>query len=211
MSIRLVLADDHPIVIEGLKRLLSLEADFSIVACGGNGDEALELVRRHRPDVLVLDVRMPGKDGLSVLRELAHEKLATRVVVLTAVDQDDVLEAIRLGVAGVVLKDMAPKLLVHCIREVHAGRKWLDENFAARVVEDLVQRKAAATDIASTLTPRELEIARLTAKGMHVSTIAEKLSIAEGTAKLHLHRIYSKLGVDGRVELKQYMQSHGLV
>jgi two-component system nitrate/nitrite response regulator NarL len=210
MPIRLVLADDHPIVLEGLRQLIALEPDLAVAGCARNGVEALELVRRERPDVLVLDIRMPGNDGLTVLRELARKELATRVVILTAADEGDVLDAIGLGAHGVVLKDMAPKLLIHCVREVHAGRRWLQGDYATQVVEKLVRRQAITEDIGQKLTPRELEVARLTAKGMHVRAIAETLSITEGTARLHLHHVYSKLEVDGRVELMQYLQSHGI-
>ena len=211
MSVRLVLADDHPIVLDGLKQILSLERDFEIVAIAKNGDEALQAVRKHNPDILVLDVRMPGKDGLAVLREMIREALPAKPVILTAADQDEVFEAIRLGVPGVVLKDMAPKLLVHCIREVHAGRRWLEKSYATHAVEKLLQREAGAKDVARALTPRELQVAQMTAQGMHNKAIAAKLSITEGTAKLHLHHIYHKLNVDGRVALMQYLQSRGLV
>src|SRR5437588_11304843 len=123
MSVRLVLTDDHPIVLDGRVKVLSLEPDFEIVATAKNGNEALDAIRHHRPDVAVLDIRMPCKNGLTVVRELNREKLATRVVMPTAAEQDEVFEVIREGVSGLVLKDMAPKLLVHCIREVHAGRR----------------------------------------------------------------------------------------
>jgi DNA-binding NarL/FixJ family response regulator len=211
MSVRLVLADDHPIVLDGLARVLSLEPDFQIVATARNGDEALDAVRRHHPDVIVLDIRMPGKNGLAVMREMSREKLATRVVILTAAEQDEVYEAIRVGVSGVVLKEMAPKLLVHCIREVHAGRRWLEEGFAAHTVEKLLQREAGSKDVARALTRRELQIAQMTAKGMHNKAIAARLSITEGTTKLHLHNVYHKLNVDGRVALMRYLLSRGLV
>jgi two-component system, NarL family, nitrate/nitrite response regulator NarL len=210
MPVRLVLADDHPIVLDGLVRVLSLEPDFAIVATAKNGDEALDAIRRHRPDVAVLDIRMPGKDGLAVIREMTREQLPTRAVILTAAEQEEVFEAIRMGVSGVVLKDMAPKLLVHCIREVHAGRRWLEKGYATHAVERLLQREAGAKDVARALTPRELQVAQMTAKGMHNKAIAEKLSITEGTAKLHLHHVYHKLNVTGRVALMQYLQSRGL-
>jgi len=131
MSISLVLADDHPIVLDGLAQLFSAEPDFEVLGRASNGDEALDAVRRHRPDILVLDLRMPGKDGFSVLRELRRERLRTQTVVLTALAQDHITDAIRLGARGVVLKDMSPKLLVQCVREVHSGRKWLEKGAAA--------------------------------------------------------------------------------
>ena len=208
--IRLVLADDHPIVLAGLELLFSLEPDFKILASAKNGDEALRLVLQFRPDILLLDLRMPGKDGLTVLREMSRDELPTRVVVLTAVDGDDVLEAIELGVRGLVLKDMAPKLLVRCIREVHAGGKWLDKKSATHAVDKLLMRETGMPAFARTLTPRELEIACMIAEGMRSKVVADKLSISEGTTKLHLHHVYQKLNVDGRIGLMRYMQSRGL-
>jgi DNA-binding NarL/FixJ family response regulator len=210
MSIRLVVADDHPVVLDGLKQVFSLEPDFQIVAFAKNGAEALEAVRRHRPDIVVLDIRMPKKDGLAVIREMAREKLPTRVVVLTAMGEDEVFDAIQLGVRGVVLKDMAPQLIVRCIREVHAGRRWLEKGYATHAVQKFLEREAGTQDLSSVLSPRELQIAQMTAKGMHNKAIAEKLSITPGTAKLHLHHVYEKLNVDGRVALMRYLQRRGL-
>lgn len=208
--IRLVLADDHPIVIAGLTRLFSLEPDLEIVGSAATGDEAMRAVRELCPDVLLLDIRMPGKDGLAVLWEMRHEKLATRPIVLTATDEGEIAEAIQLGAWGVVLKDMAPKLLVRCIREVNAGRKWIEKGSATYAVNKLLSREVCVTALAKTLTPRELEIARMVCKGMQNKMVAARLSITEGTAKLHLHHVYEKLKVDGRIELLRYLQSHGL-
>jgi DNA-binding NarL/FixJ family response regulator len=112
MPIRLVLADDHPLILNGLENLFRPEKDLEVLALGTDGVEALQAVRKHRPDVLVLDIRMPGKDGLEVAREMRKEKLPTRIVLLTAVlDEGELLEAIRLGVQGIVLKEMAPSML----------------------------------------------------------------------------------------------------
>jgi DNA-binding NarL/FixJ family response regulator len=210
MTIRLVLADDHPIVLDGLVAVLALEPDLEVAATARDGNEALDAVRSHRPDVIVLDIRMPERDGLSVIRELTRTSPATRMVVLTAAADNEVFEAIRTGVHGLVLKHMAPKLLVHCIREVHAGRKWFESGCATGAVERLLRREAGARDAAGALTPRELEVARLTAQGLCNKTIAEQLAISEGTAKLHLHHVYRKLDIQGRVALMQYLRSRGI-
>jgi len=210
MTIRLVLADDHPIVLGGLKLLFSTETDFEIVASVRNGDEALRAVREQRPDVLVLDLRMPGKDGLAVLKDIVDEKLPTRVVVLTALDNEDAVEAVRRGACGIVLKDMAPSLLMQCIREVHAGHKWLEKGIAARVVDSLIKRRGEKWDLGAVLTQRELEVARLVAEGFSSKGVAKRLGITEGTAKLHLHHVYEKLKLDGRVALSRYIQSRVL-
>jgi two-component system nitrate/nitrite response regulator NarL len=207
MTIRLIVADDHPIVLLGLEQLFSLESDCAVVARATNGDEALQAVRQFSPDVLVLDLRMPGKDGLAVLRAMQCEGLATRVVIMSAMNGDDLFEGIRLGARGVVLKDMATRFLVQCVRTVHAGGKWLDKGVATLAVSRLLEREAGIRATAETLTPRELQVARMIAKGLPSKTIASHLAISEGTAKLHLHHVYEKLHLDGRVSLIRYMQS----
>ena len=207
--IRLVLADDHPIVLDGLVQLFSKLADFEVLACARNGTEALTATRQFRPDILVLDLRMPEMDGVTVIREMNREGLSTPVVVLTALDNGEVFQAVRLGVRGVVLKDTASSFLVQCVREVHAGRTWLDKTVARRAVGNFLKREAGANMIAATLTPREMEVARLIANGLPSKAIASALSICEGTAKLHLHHVYEKLHLDGRMALMRYMQGNG--
>jgi two-component system nitrate/nitrite response regulator NarL len=210
MTIRLVLADDHPIVLDGLEQLFLLEKDCEVVARAKNGDEALRAVRQFQPDVLVLDLRMPGMDGLAVLEEMQREALPTRVVILSAMNSDDLFEAIRLGARGVVLKDMAPRLLMQCVRTVHAGGKWLEKGVATCAVDKLLECEAGIKAIAETLTPRELQVARMIAKGVPSKTVASRLAISEGTAKLHLHHVYEKLKVEGRLGLMRFMHSRGL-
>jgi DNA-binding NarL/FixJ family response regulator len=212
MRISLVLADNHPIILDGLEQLFERGQDFKVLARCGDGEEALRAVRKHRPDILVLDLRLPGKDGLAILREMKRDKLATHVVLLTAaVDEGQVLEAIRLGVRGVVLKEMAPHLLLQCIRKVHAGEQWLEKQSVGRLLEKLLQRETAARQLALDLTPREIEIVRLVARGLRNKGIAERLSVKEGTVKIHLHNIYEKLHVNGRLELTLYAQNKGFV
>ena len=210
MTIRLVLADDHPIVLDGLEQLFLLEKDCEVVTRARNGDEALRAVRQFQPDVLVLDLRMPGMDGLAVLEEMRREALPTRVVILSAMNSDDLFEAIRLGARGVVLKDMAPRLLMQCVRTVHAGGKWLEKGVATCAVDKLLECEAGIKAMAETLTPRELQVARMIAKGVPSKTVASRLAISEGTAKLHLHHVYEKLKVEGRVGLMRFMHSRGL-
>ena len=212
MPIGLVLADDHPIILDGLDHLFRQEGDFKVLARCRDGEETLQAVRKHRPDVLILDLRMPGKDGLAVLREVRKEKQPTRVVLLTAEMSDaEALEAIRLRVNGVVLKEMAPQLLVKCIRKVHAGGQWWEKRSLGRAMETMLRREAGEREIVGVLTPRELQIVRLVASGLHNKEIADKLAISEGTVKIHLHHIYEKLHVDGRLELTLYAQDKGLV
>jgi DNA-binding NarL/FixJ family response regulator len=212
MSIGVILADDQPIVLDGLEKLLGSEKDMKILARCQNGEETVRAVRTHRPDVLVLGIRMAGMDGLAVLRELKKDRLPTRLVLLTAaIDENEVLEAVRLGVHGVVLKEMASQLIVQCIRKVHRGEQWLEKRSVARAVEMLLQREAGLREIGDLLTARELELVRLVASGLRNKLIADKLSISEGTVKVHLHHIYEKLGVDSRVALTLLAQRKGLV
>jgi two-component system nitrate/nitrite response regulator NarL len=209
MSIRLILADDHPIVLDGLVQLFSMEKDFDVVAWVTTGEEALQAVRKLLPEILVLDLRMPGLDGFAVLRQIKREELPTRAVVLTALDNGQGFEALRLGARGIVLKDMAPRLLVQCVRAVHAGRQWVEKGVATHAADTLLKREAGIRVMAEVLTPREIEVAQMIASGHSSKIIANELAISEGTAKLHLHHVYEKLNLDGRVALVRYMQSQG--
>jgi len=211
MPIRLVLADDHPIVLDGLEQLFGLEPDFEIVARCRDGDETLGVLRSAQVDVLVLDVRMPVRDGLEVLKVMQQERMTARVVLLTAaIEEDRLVEALRLGVGGVVLKETAPQLLVEAVRQVSAGRRWLDKGSVHRALDRLLEGEAGSREAAQTLTPRELEIVTMVARGLRNRAIAEQLFITEGTVKIHLHNIYRKTGVDGRLELAVYAQAKGL-
>lgn len=212
MSIRLVLADDHPPILQGLTLLLRQEPDLEVLAVCRDGEETLQAVRQFQPDVLILDILMPGKDGLAVLRELRQLELPTRVILLTAaIDEDNLLEAMRLGVGGVVLKEMAVPLLIQCVRKVHAGDQWLERHSIGRAMEKMLRREAGTREVAKLLTPRELEIVRLAASGLRNKEIASRLTISEGTVKIHLHRSYEKLHVDSRIALLRYAQTKGLV
>jgi DNA-binding NarL/FixJ family response regulator len=212
MPIRVVIADDHPLILDAVENLLRLEKDFRIVERCSNGDEALDAVRRHKPDILVLDMQMPGKNGLAVLREMRKENLTTRVVILTAsVGDEGLTEAVRLGVRGLVLKELGPELLVQCIRKVHAGELWLEKRSVTSALEGLLRREAGAHEATLLLTPREVEIVKQVAAGMRNLEIAKALFISEGTVKVHLHNIYQKLGIDSRTKLMRYAQEKALV
>ena len=211
MPISVVLADDHPLVLDGMESLFRVERDIVVVSRCRDGAAALRAVREHRPDVLVLDIRMPQGDGLTVLRTMKEEGLDTRVIVFTAaVDEDEVVEAIHLGVRGVVLKEMAPESLVLCVRHVHAGGEWLERRSASRALDLMRKREAGASTIASLLTPRELEVVRLVVQGLRNKEIAKRLSLSEGTVKIHLHNTYDKLKVEGRMALSVYARGRGL-
>ena len=210
--IRLVIADDHPLVLGGLVALLQAHPEFEVVARCGSGTEAIAATRQHRPDVLVLDLQMPDRDGLSVARELQGLTPPPKIVLLTAhIHEDQMIESLSLGVSGVVLKEMATKLLVQCLHRVNAGGQWLEKESVTRAMAKLVRREAKAREVAALLTPREIEIARLAAQDYTNKQIAEKLFIAEGTVKIHLHNTYEKIGAKRRTELVRFAQDHGLV
>ena len=212
MSIRLVLADDHPLILDALEGLFGLEEDIEVVARCSDGVQALEAVARLEPDVLILDLRMPVSDGLEVMRTLHELGSRTRVVVLTGSVKDrELIECLRLGACGVVLKETAPRMLVQCVRKVFAGETWVENRSITRAVRLMLVREAGARDSAEHLTPREIEVVQMVAAGHRNKEIARRLTLSEGTVKVHLHNIYSKLGVDGRLELLKYAQEHGLI
>lgn len=212
VPIRLVLADDHPIVLDGLENLFRLEPDFRVVARCVNGEECLAAVRRYEPDVLILDIRMPRHDGLTVLRELSREPHPTKVVLLAAaLEEEEVLEALRLGVRGMLLKELAPQMVVQCVRKVHAGGQWVEKQAFGRALDTLLRREAGEREAASVLTPREIEMVGMVARGLRNRELSQRLSISEGTVKIHLHNIYRKLKVENRVELILYAQAKRLV
>jgi DNA-binding NarL/FixJ family response regulator len=211
-SIRVVLADDHRVVLEGLELLLRHEPEFEVVAACIDGQETLEAVRQHRPELLVLDLRMPRLDGVAVLKAIRAEKLPTRVIVLTAgIDEHEVVEAIRCGARGVVLKEMASRLLLQALRKVSAGEQWLETRSVSAALESLMRREQANEEMSQLLTPREQLMVRMLAKGLRNREIGDELHISEGTVKSHLHNLYRKLGVESRLDLMRVAREKGLV
>jgi DNA-binding NarL/FixJ family response regulator len=211
LPISLVLADDHPLVLGGLQSLLAREPDMRVLACCADGLATLQAVETHRPDILVLDVRMPRLDGLAMLQELRSRGLQTRVILLAAeLRAAQVAEATRLGVRGLVLKDMALSTLVQCIRAVHEGDPWPPHRSMASAVEQWLRQSRREGDAAGALTARELEVVRCVARGLRNRQIASELAINEGTVKIHLHSAYRKLNVDGRLALSVYARDKGL-
>jgi DNA-binding NarL/FixJ family response regulator len=211
-SITLVIADDHPLVLEGLEHLLTGADGLEIRASCATGEEALSAVRRHHPDILILDLHMPGIDGVAVARTLKNEGHQTRIIILTdALDEREALELLRLNVAGVILKDMPSSLMLQCIQKVARGEVWVERRSFSRALEHLLRREAGAQLVAGKLSERELQIVRLCALGITNAEIAQRLSVTEGTVKSHLHKAYAKLGVRGRAGLTRFVHEHGLV
>jgi len=211
VTIRIVVADDHPFILDGLDQLFRAESDYEIVARSSDGEEALRAVETYRPDVLVLDVRMPRLDGIELLRRMHTLQLPTKVVLLTAsLDDARLLEAFRLGASGLVLKESAPRLLVQSVRQVANGEQSWNGKAIAGALRLVLQREQAVAAASSVLTARELEVTRMVAAGLRSKEIASKLDITEGTVKFHLHSIYEKLRIDGRYALMSYARDHGL-
>lgn len=209
MAIRLVLADDHPVVLSGLEALFAGSDEFAVLVGCADGASALEAIRTHRPDVAVVDIRMPHASGLDILRHVKAEGLATRIVLLTVeIDDAQTMEAIRQGVRGVVLKQMASRLLRECVRKVHAGEFWVEKESLRRVVERLLRETAAGETM---LTGTETRVLRLVCEQARNKEIAERLNIAESTVKNHLHAVYSKLRVANRKALVARARELGLV
>jgi len=212
-KIRIVVADDHPIFRDGLCKLLALEDDFEVVAQAQDGREVLEILQQCEPDILLLDLKMPGLDGLATLQRLQQSRNKTRVIVLTASDdKNEFVQAMKLGTSGIVLKQTATELLIKSIRKVHAGEIWLDSHTTAAVIRQFVAAEEpvpAATPASrererSPLSQREREIVALVAQGFKNKEMAEKMFISEQTVKNHLHNIFDKLGVSDRLELALY-------
>jgi DNA-binding NarL/FixJ family response regulator len=215
-KIRIVVADDHPIFRDGLCRLLALEPDFEVVAQAQDGRQVLDVLQSLEPDILLLDLKMPGLDGLATLQKIQNSKHKTRVIVLTASeDKNEFVQAMKLGTQGIVLKQSATELLIKSIRKVHAGEIWLDSHTTAAVMrqfatgaDDLPVATVASSSSRererSLLSSREREIVALVAQGFKNKEMAEKMFISEQTVKNHLHNIFDKLGVSDRLELALY-------
>jgi DNA-binding NarL/FixJ family response regulator len=209
----IVLADDHRIVRQGLRALLAGEADFEVVGEADDGREALELVKRLNPDVLILDLMMPGLNGLEVARQMPRQSPGVRVVVLSMHDDEGfVLEALANGVSGYVLKDSNSSDLVHAVREVAAGRRYLSPPLSDRAIEAYQQRaKVGTMDKHETLTTREREVLQLSAEGHTNSEIAARLGISTRTAETHRSRVMHKLGLHTQSDLIRYAIRRGII
>ena len=211
--VRLLIADDHPLFLDGLEAFFATQSDVAIVARCVDGEEALERIRTLKPDVALLDRQLPTLDAIGIVRRVAPEHLAPRIVVFVAdSDHDVMIEALGLGVRGFLNKSLPARLIAECVRQIHAGGYWLEKQVTALAMQKMVLRESGHKRLLQAgLTPRETEIAKLAAQNLRTGDISKRLNISPGTAKLHLHQIYRKLNLSGRLALMLYARENGLV
>jgi len=212
MAFTLVAADPHPLSLLGLSRLLESEPGFELLACCATAEQALQEVWQHKPDILLLDITLPDRNGLDLVNELKNSSLDVKVVILTSsMDEEQTIDSLRFGVKGVVLKGMPSHLLIQCLQKVAAGGLWMEKESIGSAFEKMLQREAGMRRLTTILTAREIEVMKLVASGLSNQEIAGKLIVQEGTIKIHIHNIYRKLGIKNRVDLTLYAQKRGLV
>jgi DNA-binding NarL/FixJ family response regulator len=208
--IRVVLAEDHALVREGIRAILDLQDDIEVVAEAGDGRATLEAVRLHKPDVLVLDIQMPVLDGLSVLERLPADVTVAVLVLTTYAEDEYVFRALRAGAAGFLLKDVPRTQLLHAIRVVAAGDELLAPAITRRLVERFLRAPTAA-DHLERLTEREREVLRLVGRGLSNQEVAQALVLGEATVKTHLGNVFAKCGLRDRAQAVVLAYESGLV
>lgn len=209
----LILADDHQILREALRMLLEMQPDLRVIAETGDGLEALQLTEKHKPDVLIVDMMMPGLSGLEVARRAKRASPATKVLVLSMHDTESyVVESLQAGVAGYVLKKSSSQELVFAIRQALAGNLFLSPPLNERAIQAYMQRAqdARTADPLDALTERELEVFQLAAEGLSNPQIAERLVVSVRTVEMHRSNLMKKLGLKTQTDLVKFAVNHGV-
>lgn len=207
---RVVIADGHPLVLEGLAQVLRTFATATIERCT-TGAELFAALLARQPDLAITDVRLSDPDGLTILREVRRRGLQIPVILVTGPLRDtEVLEGIQLGIRGLVPKDAAVDTVEHCVRSVLAGGTWLDPSLVGRAMAALLARETALRELAQLLTAREMQVLQMVLAGIRTREAAGRLSVSEGTFKVHLHHIYQKLNVANREALLTFARDKGL-
>ena len=213
---RIVVADDHQVVRNGFAELLASQEDLEVVATAADGAEAVQVCRELRPDIVLMDVRMPGMDGIEATRQLAADGNAPRVIILTTFDLDEyVYDALRAGASGFLLKDVTAERLFDAVRVVANGEALLAPGVTRRLIRDFAAMRPKSDDASraalARLTPRETEVLRLVADGLSNPEIAERLVVTEETVKTHVSRVLRKLGLRDRTQAVVMAYESGLV
>ena len=210
-QIRVFIADDHPIVRQGLEIVINSQADMRLVGQASDGNEAVTLTRELKPDVIIMDLKMPVKNGLSAIEEIKKFDQKTPILVLTSFTDDDmVISAIQLGANGVMLKDMPPEQLLDAIRDVVHGRNPLHPLVAQKLMLK-IQQSATPMPMEHMLTNREVDVLKCIAQGLSNREIASKLSISTRTVTTHVRNILDELGLANRTQAALYAIEHGIV
>lgn len=213
IKIRVLIADDHSMVRQGLKQILELEQDMVVVAQASNGEEAVRLAREYKPDVILMDINMPGINGLQAIKELKLERHPSKVIVLTIhEDREYLFKTLQMGAEGYVLKDAEPSVLIEAIRNVHRGQSYIQPNMTRELVKEFnrITLHEKEKQEENNLTSREIEVLQLIAEGMINKEIAKQLYISEKTVKNHVSNIFKKLNVSDRTQAAIYAFKHNI-
>lgn len=217
MPIKLVIADDHALLRQGIKNVLELEADFQVVGEAGDGEEAIKRITELMPDIVLLDINMPKLNGLEVTRKLRDSQSRARVIILTIHDDESyVLEVVKAGAAGYLLKDIEPSMLIKAIRTVYEGESFIYPTLAKKLFGQIARGEDKKVALGhkrgeERLTEREIEVLQLIAQGMSNQEMAQKLYLSEKTVKNHLTNIFRKINVTDRTQAVLYAIKHKIV
>ena len=211
--ISVLIADDHSLIRQGLKQILEIEKDLAVVAQASNGSEAVQLARECRPDVILMDINMPGTNGLQAIKEIKQEKLECKIIVLTIhEDREYLFKTLQMGAEGYVLKDAEPSVLIEAIRNVYLGQSYIQPNMTMELVKEFnkITMHEKEKHNENNLTAREIEVLELIAEGMINKEIAKQLYISEKTVKNHVSNIFRKLNVSDRTQAAIYAFKHNI-
>lgn len=212
-KICVVIADNHTMVRQGLKQILELENDIAVIAQASNGEEALNIARAEQPDVILMDINMPGMNGLEAIKEIKDEKIPSKIIVLTIHEEREYLfKTLHMGAEGYILKDAEPNILIEAIRSVNSGQSYIQGNMTKELVKEFkrITNNNKERNETNNLTARETEVLELIAEGMMNREIAQKLYISEKTVKNHVSNIFKKLNVSDRTQAAIYAYKNNI-
>ncbi len=212
-KIRVLIADDHSMVRQGIKQILELEKDITVIAQASNGDEAVKMARECKPDIILMDINMPNTNGLQAIQELKQDKDPFKIIVLTIhEDREYLFKTLQMGAEGYILKDSEPSVLIEAIRNVNSGQSFIQPNMTKELVKEFTRVTLHEKDKTeeNSLTAREIEVLGLIAEGLINKEIAKQLYISEKTVKNHVSNIFKKLNVSDRTQAAIYAFKHNI-